>query len=312
MPHLPHDPLAQAIASVARTVRLWKFGGLSPWQVIVRTVRGYQQNHFGARAAQFAYYSLLALFPLLILIIAALARIPLQDVLKSSLDAADRGLPEDVYQLIQHQVKDIQEHSTVGLISLSLMVVASAGSGVFLTITDGLNAAYGIPESRRFWHVYGMAFLLTIAASLLMLVAMVMMVVGPILSDWMATHRMDFPWLRLILSRGVRWGVVCGFLWLYTAAVYSLVPSVKLPFYWLSPGSVFAVIGWVLVSQGFRLYVENMGRYNEAYGALGGVIVLIIWLDLTGTVLLLGGQINSVIHRAAAVTSSPPPEGLPS
>lgn len=304
LPHLPHDPLALAIASIARTVRLWKFGGLTPWELFRRVFRGYADKHFGARSAQFAYYSLLALFPLLILIIAAVAHLPLEGVLKSSLDAADRGLPDDVYQLIQHQVEDIQKHSTLKLLALSLGVVTVAGSQVFLTITQGMNMAYGVLETRRFWQVYGMAFLLTIAASLLFLAAMVLMVAGPMLSDWLEAHRIDFPSVNFLLQRGVRWGVVIGCLWLYTSAVYCLAPAIKLPWYWLSPGAVFATLGWVVVTQGFRLYVENMGRYNEFYGALGGVIVLIIWLDLTGSVLLLGGLVNSVIHRAAAGDAS--------
>lgn len=302
MPHLPHDPLASAIASIARTVRLWKFGGLKPWEVLRRVIRGYGENHFGARSAQFAYYSLLALFPLLILIIAAVAHLPLEGVLKSTLDAADRGLPDDVYQLIQHRVEDIQQHSTLKLLALSLGVVTIAGSQVFLTITQGLNMAYGVAETRRFWQVYGMAFLLTIAASLLFLAAMVLMVAGPMLSDWLEAHRIDFPTVNFLLQRGVRWGVVIGCLWLYTSTVYCLVPSVKLPWVWLSPGAVFATLGWVAVTQCFRLYVENWASYNDFYGALGGVIVLIVWLDLTGGVLLLGGLVNSVIHRAAAQT----------
>ena len=77
------------------------------------------------------------------------------------------------------------------------------------------------------------------------------------------------------------------------------MPSVKLPWYPLSPGSLFATVAWVIVTQGFRAYVENLGQYNETYGALGGVVVLMIWFYLTGSLLLLGGQINSVIHRAA-------------
>jgi membrane protein len=195
-------------------------------------------------------------------------------------------------------VYDIQSHSSLGLIAISLGVLTIAGSQVFLTVTEGLNLAYGVKETRRSWHVYGMAVLLNFAASLLLLVALVLMVAGPMLSEWIAARGFHVPLLQTMLRSGVRWGVVCGCLWVYTAAIYCLVPSLTLPWYWLSPGSVFAVGGWVVVSQGFRLYVENLGRYNETYGAIGGVIVLMIWLDLTGAVLLMGGQINGVIHRA--------------
>lgn len=300
MSQLMTDPVATAIASIARTVKLWRFGGLPPWTVVARSWKGYRENHFDARSAQFAYYSMLAIFPLLILIIAGVAHLPLAGVLENSLDAAKHGLPEGMFDLLRNQIRDIQKHSTVSLLAISAFVLAGAGSRVFLTITDGLNMAYGVKETRRFWQVYGMAFLLTIAAGVLMFFGVVLMVAGPMLSDWVTAHDIHIPYLTVILRRGVRWGVVCGCLWAYTSTVYSVVPCVKLPWYWLSPGSVFAVGGWVAVSQGFRLYVENLGQFNETYGAIGGVIVLIIWLDLTGAVLLMGGEINSVIHRAAA------------
>jgi membrane protein len=292
------DPVTQAVASIGKTAQPWHFGGLTPWQVVVRSWRGYSENRFNGRSAQFAYYSMLSLFPLLILLIAAIARLPLAGVLENALDAAHRALPENTYRLLDQQVRAIPAHSTVSLMAICLGVLTIAGSQVFLTITDGLNLAYGVKETRRTWHVYAMAFLLNVAASLLLLVALVLMVAGPALSAWIAAHGFNIPVLQTILRSGVRWGVVCGCLWLYTAAIYCLVPSLKLPWYWLSPGSVFAVAGWVVVSQGFRLYVENLGRYNETYGAIGGVIVLMIWLDLTGAVLLMGGQINGVIHRA--------------
>jgi membrane protein len=292
------DPVTQAVISIGKTAQPWQFGGLSPWQVVVRSWRGYSHNRFNGRSAQFAYYSMLSLFPLLILVIAAIARLPLAGVLENALDAAQRALPQNTSRLLEQQVRDIQAHSTIGLMAISLGVLTIAGSQVFLTITDGLNLAYGVKETRRTWHVYGLAFLLNVAASLLLLVALVLMVAGPVLSAWIAAQGFNIPVLQTVLRSGVRWGVVCGCLWLYTAAIYCVVPSLKLPWYWLSPGSAFAVGGWVIVSQGFRLYVENLGRYNETYGAIGGVIVLMIWLDLTGAVLLMGGQINGVIHRA--------------
>lgn len=303
-------PVAEAVASIGRTARLWKFGGLTPWQLILRSWRGYRDNHFDGYSARFAYYSMLALFPLLILLIAAIARLPLSGVLENSLDAADRALPENTSALLRRQVYDIQAHSTFSLIAASLGVLAIAGSQVFLTITEGLNLAYRVKETRRSWQVYGMALLLNVAASLLLLVALVLMIAGPMLSGWIETQGFDVPVLATILRRGVRWGVVCTCLWIYTSAVYCLGPSVKLPWYWFSPGSAFAVGGWVLVSQGFRLYVENLARYNETYGALGGVIVLMVWFNLTGAVLLMGGQINGVIH-AAEVAAAPRPEGAP-
>ncbi|MBI3861362.1 MAG: YihY/virulence factor BrkB family protein [Planctomycetia bacterium] len=293
-----HVPVAETVASIGRTARLWRLGGLTPWQLIVRSVRGYRENHFDARSAQFAYYSMLSLFPLLILLIAALAQLPLKGVLDNALDAAGEALPEEMDKLLTGQIHDIQARSTFSLLTASLGVLAIAGSQVFLTITEGLNRAYGVVETRKIWRVYGLAFLLTVAASLLLLVAVVLMIVGPMLSAWLATMKFSIPYLSTILQSGVRWGVVCACLWIYTATIYCLVPNVKLPWYWFSPGSAFAVVGWVLASQGFRLYVENLASYNTTYGALGGVIVLIVWLNLTGAVLLMGGQINGVIHRA--------------
>src|SRR5579864_2062822 len=104
-----HVPVAETVASIGRTARLWRFGGLSPWQLVVRSVRGYRENHFDARSAQFAYYSMLALFPLLILLIAALARLPFAGVLDNALDAMHNALPPDTYDMLAHQIRDIQE-----------------------------------------------------------------------------------------------------------------------------------------------------------------------------------------------------------
>jgi membrane protein len=299
MPDRDHSLPEASRAALSHTLEVWQLGGLSWWDLVRQTWKEYRANQCDARGAQFAYYSLLAIFPLLILLLAAVAQFPWQGILESALDAADRGLPESAADLLRRQVRDIQEHSTVGLISANLLVLLIAGSRVFLTITDGLNAVYGVRETRRFWQMYGMAFLSTLAVSLLVLGAMTLMIVGPMTSQWLTEQDFAIVWLEVLLRRGVRWLVICSALWVYTSTIYSLGPNLRLPWYWLSPGSVVATAGWVIVTQGFRIYVENFANYNQTYGALGGVIVLIVWLDLTGVVLMLGGQVNAVIYRAA-------------
>ena len=283
---------------------LWRLGGLSIWQLIRRSAEGYRAHQFDARSAQFAYYSMLALAPLLIVIIACIAQFPLegvlerQGVLESFLKAVAKGMPDNVVELFKDQIRNIQAHSTWQLIALGLALLGIAGSRVFLTMGAGLDAAYGVEVRRHFWKAGGLSLALTVGVSLLLLAAMVLLVVGPMITR-LVTDTVHIPWNRLLFYTGIRWGVACGFLLVSTSVIYCVVPSVKLPWYPLSPGSLFATVAWVIVTQGFRAYVENLGQYNETYGALGGVVVLMIWFYLTGSLLLLGGQINSVIHRAA-------------
>lgn len=286
-----------AVASLRHTVRLWKAGVLSPWKVLRDAWHGYRSQQGDARSAQFAYYSLLALFPLLILLLAGVAHLPVHGILENTLDAAGHGLPREMYDLLVRQIEGIQQHSNWRLLGVNLLLLAVGGSRVVITVNTGLNLAYGVPETRRVWQTYGMAALLTLAASLLALLAMVLMVVGPLVSHWLVEHSLHAGWLQTLLSRGVRWAIVCGCLWICTSTIYWWGPNVRHPWAWLSPGSVFTVAGWVLASQGFRLYVENLANYNGTYGALGGVVVLIVWLDLAGAVLLFGGHINAAILK---------------
>jgi len=284
-------------------VGLWRCGGLSLRKLVVRAFEGYRVSQLDARSAQFAYYSVLALAPLLIVIIAGVAHLPLEGVLESFLDAVDVGMPTNVVQLLERQVLDIQARTSVELIVVGMLLLGLAGSRIFLTLGAGLDSAYGVRQARRFWKSSGVALVMTLAAFLLLLVSMIFLVVGPMLGDFI-TQRvhavpMDAQWIQILFSSGMRWGIACSFMLAATSIIYWLIPSLKIPWYLVSPGSLFATAGWVAATQGFRVYVESFGRYNQTYGALGGVVVLMIWLYLTGALLLMGGQINAVIHHAA-------------
>ena len=276
---------------------MWKFAGLSPWQVARQTLAAYTANHLSAHSAQFAYYSMLAIVPLLITVVACVGYLPLHGVLGSFLQALERGLPRDAYQLLAGLIDDIQARSSTTYLVGSVLVFLFAGSRLFLTMGEGLNAAFGLPVHQGRIRAHWLSLLMTFGIILLLVTAMVLLVLGPMILNW-AMDFFEMPDLESFLSHAIRWAIVTLCLLILTSAIYCFVPATRVPWRWFTPGNVFAVAGWTLVSQGFRIYVERFALYNQTYGALGGVIVLLLWLYLTGALLFLGGQLNGVIFQA--------------
>jgi|GEM_PF-769020 len=277
---------------------MWKFGGLTPWTLIRLSLQGYSQHRLSAHSAQFAYYAVFTLIPLLIVIIACLAQLPIKGLILSMENAINQGLPSNVSQMLFDQITDIQHKTTFSLIMVGLMLLSLGGTRLFLTMGTGLDAVFEVDHPRAFWRAGGLSLLLTFGVLILLLASMILLVIGPDLASLLLAY-FYAPWLHLLLSAGVRWSVACGFMLLSTSVIYWVVPSIKLPWKVFTPGSLFVVISWVIMLQGFRLYVENVAHYNETYGTLGGFIVLLAWLYMTGAILMMGGEINGVIYRSA-------------
>ena len=277
---------------------MWRFGGLTPWDLIRLSLKGYSDHRLSAQSAQFAYYAIFTLFPLLMVIIACLAQLPIQGLIRSMENAINQGLPQEVSQLLFNQIADIQQKTSLSLVVGGLFLLSLGGTRLFLTMGKGLDAVFEVDHRRTLLKAGGLALLLTFGVLILLLLAMILLVVGPAIARFFLSN-FQMTWLHLLLSAGVRWSVACGFMLISTSVIYWAVPSVKLPWKIFTPGSVFVVISWVIMLLGFRLYVENFAHYNETYGTLGGFIVLLVWLYLTGAILMMGGEINGVIYRAA-------------
>ena len=283
------DPFAQ--------LRIWKFGGLTPYELGKRTLLEFRERQLSARCAQFAYFSILAMMPLLIVLVYAIGQMPIHGLLGSFLVLLEKTLPSEAYQLFRTQILAIQQQSSTTYISVSCVIFLYAGSRLFVTMGEGLNVAFGhAPRARRV-RTYGVSLVLTFSIALLLIVALIILVIGPQAIEWVI-HGVHLPLPDTFFLALMRWSVVVGFLLIFTSTIYYLVPAHGLPWHWFSPGTVFAVLGWIAASQGFRFYVGNYGRYNQIYGALGGVIAMLLWLYLTGAILLMGAQINGIIYEA--------------
>jgi membrane protein len=267
-------------------------------------LRELQEDDCLGRAAQLAYYFLFALFPFFLFLTSLLGFLPIPNLLDRLLELLGQMLPGEALQLVQENVRDLVTNQRGGLLSFGILAALWTSSSALTAIVDSLNRAYGVDEGRPFWKVRGLAILLTVGLSAFLIVSLILLTFGPQLGAWLADlfglgRLFELTWNVL------RWPVIVGLMILAMGLLYYLAPDVEHQWQWITPGSVCAVIGWVLASLGFAFYVNHFGSYNATYGSIGAVIVLLTWMYVTGLFILIGGEINAEIEHAAQDGKAP-------
>jgi membrane protein len=171
-------------------------------------------------------------------------------------------------------------------------------SSAIVAIADGLNHAYNVEEGRPFWKLRGMAILLTIGLSVFLIGSIVLLMFGPQIGGWIAGY-VGLGEAFQIAWNILRWPVILFLVVTAVAAIYYFAPDVDQSWKWISPGSIFAVLLWLVASLGFSYYVNNFGEYDATYGSIGAIIVLLTWMYVSGLVILIGGEINAEIENAS-------------
>jgi membrane protein len=287
-----------------------RLGGLSLPEFVRRVLQAIYADNCMGQAAQLAYYFLFALFPFLLLLTTLLGYIPVPHLMAYLMSSLARVMPTDVLSLIQDHVESLLSEQRGGLLSFSLLTSLWPSTSAIMAIMDNLNRAYKVHESRPFWKTWGIALLLVIGLSVLIVVGTVLLVFGPQLGSLIAGqvglgHAFKVGWDI------IRWPLSLFFLIFAMANIYYFAPDVEQEWKWITPGSVFSIIIWVLSSLGFSYYVSNFGSYNKIYGSIGTIIILMMWMYLLGFVILAGGEINSEIEHAATSGKDPGQRELP-
>lgn len=276
----------------------WKFGGLTWTELGRRLWEEIQRDEILGRGAQLAYYFLLALFPALIFLTALMGLFPLQDAMPELMSYLQNVLPEDALSLVQKYLEQVVNGSGGGLLSLGFLGALWASSSGVTAIIDSLNTVYGAKETRPFWRVRLVAILLTIGLAGFIIISITLILYGDDIGAWIASY-VGLGWLFELAWVVFQWPVAIGLMLFALAALYYFCPDVEQDWRWVTPGSLLAVLLWLLVSLGFKMYVDNFGDYNKVYGSIAGVIVLMLWLYWSGITFLLGGELNAEIEKAA-------------
>lgn len=285
----------------------WSLGGLTFTELGKRVWSEIDSDDVFGRAAQLAYYFLLALFPLLLFLVSILGVVAGDnpEMREDMFRYLGTVLPGDAAQLVSSTVNETITKSGGGKISFGILAALWAASNGMGAICNSLNAAYGVKETRPFWKTRLTAIFLTIALAVLIITALVGVLYGHDIAEVVASKfglGAAFEWTWKI----VQWPIILAFVLLAFGLIYYFAPNVEeASWHWVSPGAVMGVALWLVVSFGFSLYLSYFNSYNATYGSLGAVIILMLWFYLTGAAILIGGEINSEIEHAAAEAGEP-------
>lgn len=270
-------------------------GGLTLKELARRVWKGSEEDNAFGRAAELAYYFLLALFPMLIFLTSLVGFMPsIQD---NIIDAVAKVAPRQVVNLVRDFISDVVENRSGGLLSFGIIGTLWAASTGVAAVMSTLDAAFNAEKERPYWKTRLVATALTIALSLIVAVGTSMIMFTRYISSWVARL------LELGSVFTAVWSVVSyllggALLLIAVEVIYKFGPNVEKRWRWISPGALFATVTFVLVSELFSLYLRLAPSYSATYGSLGAVIILMVWLYLIGLILILGGEIDSEIRAA--------------
>lgn len=247
------------------------------------------------RAAQMAYYLLFALFPTLIFLAVMISALPMPKLFDDLMTYFASVLPPQAFGVIRGALEQRDAGKTGGLLSLSLLATLWAASSGMEAIIASLNAAYHAGSSRGWWRERLLAIGLTVGLASFVILALVIVFFGGTITNRIARAK-DFGTGAVIFWHVAQWPIAAGFVLFGLDLIYYFAPNTRRRWRWVTAGAAVAVVVWLLISVGLRLYLTRFSNFNIAYGAIGSFMVLMLWLYLTSAAIILGGVINGVLN----------------
>ena len=248
-------------------------------------------------AARIAFYFSFAFFPLLLFLVSLFGIIlESTEEWKAELYVyLAQIMPASAYELVRDTLEEIVEGGTGGKVTLGLLITLYSASAGVDNLRAGLNSVYEEDEKRSWWWTKLLALLLTLLFIILIGVALIVVTAG-----WKLVQ-VGFQYIGMDVSSpyvlgAIQWVSVIVVMVFLTAVIYSVLPSFKeFKWVWITPGAIVAIILWLALTTGFKVYLQYFNSYNKTYGSLGAVIILMLWMYLTAVAVLIGGAINSVL-----------------
>jgi membrane protein len=274
-----------------------------------RTLTEFNEDGLTDWAAALTYYGMLSLFPALIVLVALVGLFadPRETTDKVSEIVTGIG-PSSAADTFSGPIESITANrGTAGLALIGGVAVALWSASSYVgTFIRASNVIYETPEGRPFWKLRPLQLAITLAMILLLaIIALALVLTGPVVDAF--AEPLGVSDAAITVWEIAKWPVLAAMFIFMVAVLYYASPNVRLRgFTWVTPGSVVALVGWVVASALFALYVANFGSYDKTYGTLAGVVVLLIWMWITNLMILFGHELNAERERSAELEAGVP------
>ncbi|MGW2782331.1 YihY/virulence factor BrkB family protein [Streptomyces populi] len=279
------------------------------WGAVLKgSLREFKDDELTDRAAALTYYGLLSLFPALLVLVSVLGLTG-----KSTTDALLKNVgkfaPSSARDIITSSVHQLQNNAGLGSVAaiVGVLLAVWSASGYVAAFMRAANAVYDMPEGRPAWKILPVRVGLTVVLMVLALVSAVIVVFTGALAR-QAGSALGIGDTALTVWSIAKWPVLVLLVVIMIALLYWGTPNARVKgFRWVTPGSVLALVIWLVASAAFAFYVANFGSYNKTYGTLAGVIVFLVWLWISNLAILLGLEFDAETVRQRAIAGGQPP-----
>ena len=279
------------------------------WETLKRSVTQTKANGLTDWAASLTYYSLLALFPALLVLVALVGVFGEHPrTTNALLDIVDRMGPESTVDTLRDPIEGVvrSKGGAGALLGVGLVGALWSASGYIGAFIRASNTIYGVEEGRRFWKLRPLQLLVTLG----MVLAAAFVAIAIVLTGGLAEavgNQLGIGDSAVTVWGFAKWPVLALLVVTGFSLLYYLAPNVRQHgFRWMSPGALLAVVVWVVASVGFGFYVANFGSYNKTYGSLGAVVIFLVWLWITNLAILLGAQFDAELERSREIEHGVP------
>ena len=259
-------------------------------------------------SAALSYYLVLSVFPALIFLSAVMTSLPIPDLFGRVMALLSHLLPADSMRMIQSVLTGLLKANRTSWVSFGMIGTIWAGTAAFDALIEALDITYDANETRPWWKTRLLAVGLAGLTAALLLIALVVMILGPRFGTWLA-GQIHLSYLFVLLWPFLRWTIAITFTLFTVEVLYFLAPNVKQRFLATLPGAILAVACWLGFSYGLGFYFRHIANYSRIYGTLAGFVAFMTWFYWNSLALLAGAELNAELAKESEAGQLQPKEG---
>lgn len=285
------------IAKYLRKLILPGFDGMPFYDVMRFFIEGIMKGAVATRASAISFNLFMAIFPAVIFLFTLIPYIPIADFQDSLMEFLQNIIPEQTYQTVEATLFDIIMQPRSGLLSVGFFLALYFATSGINSIIEAFNQTYHTIETRGFFRQQLASVTLVLILSLLLILGITTITVGPVIIDWLVDNRFLKGRYTVEIIVVLKWLITAGMFVLMFSTLYYFAPAKKKEFRFFSAGATLASIIIILSSIGFNYYVNNFSMYNALYGSIGTLLILLIYIYFNSIILLLGFELNASVRH---------------